>query len=71
MFLETKTNMEQYIHSLGLLLSNVKIDRKGRLFILVEGTEMDEDGSYFFREVEIPEQYQTLDNIEIIRKLVE
>jgi hypothetical protein len=59
--------MEKYINNLGMLMSDVKIDRKGRLFILVEGKE--EDGGYFYKEVELPEEFQTFENIEIIRTL--
>jgi hypothetical protein len=59
--------MEKYIWSLGMLMSDVKIDRKGRLFILVEGKES--DGGYFYKEVELPEEFQTFENIEIIRTL--
>ena len=57
--------LQEYIWSLGMLMSDVKVDQKGRLFILVEGKE--EDGGYFYKEVEIPEEYQTFENLEEIR----
>lgn len=58
--------MEKYIHSLGLLLEDVRIDREGRLFILVDGVF--EDGEAAYKQIELPEEFQTFENIEIIRK---
>jgi hypothetical protein len=58
--------LQEYIWGQGLLMTDVKADKKGRLFILVEGKE--EDDGYFYKEVGIPEEYQTLGNLEEIRK---
>lgn len=58
--------MEKYIHSLGLLLSDVCIDTSGRLFILIEGT--DTEGKSAYKQIEMPEKYQTFENINIIKK---
>ena len=61
--------MEQYIHNLGMLLSDVRVDHKGRLFILVEG--YDDKKQFVFESVYLPEEYQTLWNIDIIKDLME
>jgi len=58
--------MEQYIHSLGLLLEDVSIDTTGRLFILIDG--VDTEGKSAYKQIEIPEEYQTFENIELIRQ---
>lgn len=57
--------MHEYVHSLGLKLSDVRCDQKGRLFILVEGKE--QDGGYFYKEIELPEEFQTIWNVDIIK----
>ena len=59
--------MDSYIHSLGMLMSDVNVDFEGRLFILVEGK--DTEGEVVYEEVGIPEKYQTFGNVEIIREL--
>lgn len=59
--------MKEYIHSLGLLLEDIHVDRKGRLFILIEGKDL--NGNFCYKEIEIPEEYQTFENIEIIKNL--
>ncbi len=62
-------NLEQYIYSLGMMMSDVKIDQKGRLFILVEGTNS--NGSSLYEEIPLPEEYQTFGNVDIIRQFNE
>lgn len=59
--------MEKYIYSLGLMLSDVKIDQKGRMFILVE----EKSPGQLYKEIEIPEQYQTLENINMLKEFME
>lgn len=58
--------MEKYIHDLGLTLADLRIDQQGRIFILVEENSPRVDALY--KEIEIPEEYQTLANVEIIRQ---
>ena len=57
--------MEQYVYGLGLLLSDVKVDKNERLYILIEGTSL---GKAFYKEVELPEEYQTSININKIKE---
>ena len=61
--------IEKYVYSLGMLLSDVKIDHKGRLVILIE--DSGPRAGEFYREIEIPEEYQTFANIEVIRQFQE
>lgn len=57
--------MEKYIHNLGMLLSDVRVDYKGRIFILVEGH--DDKGEFVYEPVYLPEEFQTAWNVDIIK----
>lgn len=59
--------MKEYIYGLGMLMSDVRVDQQGRLFILVEG--QDNEGQFCYKEIAIPEEYQTLENINLIKNL--
>jgi len=72
--MKKQLSMEQYLKTLGLDVKSVRCDHVGRLFILIDGMEeipFDTKITLrgFYKEVEIPEKYQTLENLEIIRKL--
>ncbi len=58
--------MKEYIYGLGLLMEDVKVDQQGRLFILIEG--VDDKGDFCYKEISIPEKYQTLENINLIKQ---
>lgn len=58
--------MEKYIHSLGLTMEDVRIDQDGRIFILVEENSPRADALY--REIPLPEEFQTVDNVELVTK---
>jgi hypothetical protein len=61
-------NIQNYVYGLGMMLEDLRVDQKGRIFILVEDTLHADE---FYREITVPEEYQTLGNVEIIRQFIE
>ena len=59
--------MEKYIHGLGLIMEDVSIDQNGKIFILIE--DNNPRAVAFYKEIELPEEYQTFENVEIMRQL--
>lgn len=60
--------MEQYIYGLGMLMEDLCIDTKGRIFILIDGID-EQTGKAVYKDVFLPEEYQTFGNVEIIKNL--
>ena len=59
--------MEQYIYGLGMLMEDVRITNKGRIYLLVEGT--DESGQFVFEKFDLPEVYQNFENVAKLKEL--
>lgn len=61
--------MEKYIHGLGLTMDDIRVDQNGRIFIVVEENNPRADALY--REISLPEEYQTFGNVELVRQYMQ